>query len=167
MKIINEVEQSEVWKHWAMTETHIKPELRSEIRDPLPDDMKWYTGRIEKSDIENMYIISSSDWTDISNGSFLVADVASRLDLPTENPDTKRISDNIREKILFLKSGGILDTKLIAITNCSELKGPFVFIEGNKRSVTFAVLNTLVDSEIFIGISPEITDYVWAWHTYN
>ena len=167
MKIIKEVEQSEVWDHWAMTETHIKPEWRSEIRDPLPDDMKWYTGEIEKSDIDNMYIISSSDWTDISNGSFLITEVASRLNLPTENPDTKRISSNILEKISFLESGGVLDTKLIAITNCSELNGPFVFIEGNKRSVTFAVRNTLVGSEIFIGISPKIVDYRWAWYTYN
>ncbi len=166
MKIVKEVSQSAVWDHWTQVETHIEPRLRGEIRDPLPADMKWYIGRIEKSDIDDMYVISSSDWEDISNGSFRVSEVASRLSLSTENTDTKRINNNIREKITFLESGGVLDTKLIAVTNCPEFKGPFVFIEGNKRSVAFAVSDTLVDSEIFIGISPDISDYVWARFTF-
>ena len=147
-------------------ENFTDPNFRSDIRTPLPRDLNWYISQVEVKDIESMFIISSGDWTDISGGSFRVSDVAARFNLPTTNNDTQRIGDDIRNKIAYLKSGGNLDTRLIAVTHDDQFGGPFTFIEGNRRSVAFASQGPLVGSMIFVGVSPAITHYSWAGKSY-
>lgn len=143
------------------------PNFRRDIREPLPDDVQWFATEIENGDLPNLFIISSSDWTDISGGSFRVVDVASCVDLPTKNADTKRIGDNIRKKLAFLDSGGRLDTGLIAVTDSLDLTGRFTLIEGNRRSVSFTLRESLVGCMIYTGVSPSISNYKWARKTYR
>jgi hypothetical protein len=162
VKILYDVTQSEVWNHWKKIENFTDDNFRTDIRDPLPNDLTWHIAEVEWQDFDRMFIISSGDWTDISGGTFRLAEVASRFDLPTADNHTKRISDDIRRKIKYLKSGGQLDSRLIAVTNSSKLDGPITFIEGNRRSVTFAVCQKLVGLNIYVGVSPKINDYPWA-----
>ena len=70
-------------------------------------------------------------------------------------------------KIVFLESGRSLDTKLIAVTHDNALNGPFTLIEGNRRSVAFTYLNTIVGTKIYIGISDAIKNYRWAYRAYQ
>lgn len=162
MILLKEVEQSEVWEHWKKVENFSSDDFRSDIRGPLPKDLKWHLAEIEKEDLDKMFNISSTDWTDISAGTFKVLTVVSRINSESDNPDTERIRKDILEKLEFIKKGGVLDTKLIAVTSNTDLKSPFTFIEGNRRCVTMCANNSLIGNQIYIGISPEITSYSWA-----
>ena len=158
----------EVMEHWHKYENDRCPNFRADIRDHLPTDILWYLCEVQEEDIERLFIISSDDWTDISKRSFQVVHVARRrTDLQSSNKDTKRIAQNIDDKIAYIESGGQLDTLLIAITDSPSLYGPFTLIEGNKRAVAFARQNTLAGSLFFVGYSPCVVDCVWTRHTYR
>lgn len=129
--------------------------------------MTWYLAEVEEKDIPQLFIISSGDWTDISKGTFSVLDVVNHLNIQSENSDTIRIIKDIRKKMEYLDTGGKLDTQLIAVTNCPDLKGPFTIIEGNRRSVTLCERKELVGCIFFIGTSPDITKYVWAQKSFH
>jgi hypothetical protein len=148
-------------------ENFANSDFRSDIRDPLPRDLSWYLVEIEEKDLNQLFIISSGDWTDISGGTFRVIDVVSRLNLQSSNPDTQRISSDIRKKMEFRDSGGVFDTRLIAVTNCPEMKGHFTFIEGNRRSVTLCARKDIVGCQIFVGASPAIINYGWAKKSFS
>jgi len=162
-----QVTQNEVWDHWKRIENHISSDFRHDIRQPLPPDMKWMLCEIEPQDLDHLFIISSDDWSDISGGTFRVRDVGARLDNHGTNQDSINIANNIHSKMNFLESGQQLDSKLILVTNDPSLNGPFTLIEGNKRSVTFYLRNTLAGISVFVGLSPKIVNYFWARHTYR
>lgn len=163
MRILKKVSQKEVWNYWRKTEKLSGDSFRSDIRDPLPDDITWYLASVEEGDIDNLYVISSDDWKDISQGTFLVKEVD--LNSKSKNSDTKRIIDNIKEKITYLDNGGRLDGKLVAVTTNSS--GPFTFIEGNRRAVAFLSRKELVGTELYLGFSDKIRHYTWARYAYN
>ena len=165
MKIINQVSQTEVWQHWMDVEETIDPNFRIDIRSPLPTDLNWYLAEIQKSDIDSMFAISTADWRNISGGSFRVKDIVARLDLNLEDPDSDRITKDIRNKIAFVESGRSLDSKLIVVTN-DALNGPFTLIEGNRRAVAFTYLGRIIGSKIYVGVSNSIENYSWACMSY-
>ena len=167
MRFLAAVSQPEVWQHWKAVENFDKDDFRSDIRSPLPGDLTWSHCSIESADLERLFIITSGDWTEISGGTFRVADVAARLDLPRMNADTLRISNDIKGKMEYLEGGGELDTKLIAVSHDSELRGPFTFIEGNRRSVALHRLGQLEGTSIYVGLSSSIVDYPWAKAAYR
>ena len=120
---------------------------------------------IEDRDIIGLYIISSDDWSDISQGSFLVRIVSENLHSNYTNCDSIRLSEDIKKKVSFLKSGSTFDTKFIAVSDsCS---GPVTFMEGNRRAVALCYLKRLADVTIYLGITEQITNYQWARHTYR
>lgn len=166
MKKIHEVLQIDVWKHWMKVENFTNFNFRSDIRNPLPKDLTWYLAEIEEEDLNQLFIISSGDWADISDGTFRVLDVVSRLNLRSDNPDTQRIANDIHKKVEFLNTGRKLDTQLIAVTNSPDLDGPFTIIEGNRCSVALCVCTAIVGCQIFIGTSSDIINYKWAKKSY-
>jgi len=166
MKVLKEISQNHVWKHWMKIEKHSNPDFRSDIRDPLPD-LIWYLAEIEMGDLDKLFIISSSDWNDISGGSFKVINVVNRLNENfTEEESIEKIKD-IDCKKKFLNSGGLLDTKLIAVTDSLGLDNKITFIEGNKRSVLLCELNKMIGNRIFVGVSQRVIDYHWTRYTYR
>lgn len=167
MKKLQEILQEDVWRHWMRVEGFAYPDFRGDIRGPLPGDLAWYLAEIEDKDVDRLFIISSIDWTDITGGTFRVTDTVGRLHLQSSNPDTQRLSKDIRKKMTFLDVGGELDTRLIAVTNCPELTGPFTLIEGNRRSVAFCAREELVGRRIFVGVSSAIRDYRWAKKSFS
>jgi hypothetical protein len=148
-------------------ENFTDPDFRGDIRGPLPTDLKWYLAEVEKTDIDSMYILSSGNWDIISNGTFRVKDVVRGFELGLEDRGSAKIINDIRDKIAFLESGNVLDSKLIAVTHDDALCGPFTLIEGNHRSIAFTYLETLVGSTIYIGVSSLIRDYSWACKSYQ
>lgn len=167
VKMISQVSQAEVWKHWMDVEKTINPNFRSDIRDPLPTDLNWYLAEIQKSDIDSMFILSSGDWHYISGESYRVKDVVARLDLNLADRHSVRITKDIQNKIAFVESGRSLDSKLIAVTHDAALNGPFTLIEGNRRAVAFTYLGSMIGSEIYIGVSESIENYSWACKSYR
>lgn len=162
MKKLCKVLQSDVWEHWKKVEKFEKDNFRNDIRGPLPKDLDWYLAEIEEDDLNRLYIISSDDWSDISRGTFRVLEVVNRLYDNTENQDTNRISLNIKSKLDFISSGGELDTFLIAVTDKIDMSGPITFIEGNRRSIAFCSIRKIVGNQIYIGVSSDVTKYIWA-----
>ncbi len=79
--------------------------------------------------------------------------------------DSIRISNDIKRKINYLETGGILDTKLILIAD--KLLGPFTVIEGNRRSVAFLSLNMLLKTQVYLGISDNVKDCICARGMYS
>jgi len=167
MQLLKQIAGDEVWEIWRQVEGHSSLLFRTDIRDCLPNNLIWHLCEVQEEDIDRFYIISSDDWADISEGSFLVANVTRRIDLPSSNQDTQRIAQDIARKIAYMRSGGQLDTRLIVITDSTSLYGPFTLIEGNKRAVAFTRMNVFVGSSVFVGYSPCVVDCIWARHTYR
>ena len=168
MQIVRQTTDLEVLEHWRQVENHTSLTFRTDIRDHLPSNILWYLCEFQQCDIDRLFVISSDDWAGISEGSFKVTDVARRLtDLQSSDEETKRIAQDIVNKIAYIESGGPLDTLLIAITDSPSLYGPFTLIEGNKRAVAFAHRNTLVGCSFFVGYSPCVVNCLWTRHTYR
>ena len=158
MQSLRQIAEQEVWEIWRQVEGHSSPIFRTDIRDCLPNNLIWHLCKVQEEDIDRVYIISSDDWADISGGSFLVTSVTQRIDLPSSNQNRQRIAQNITDKIDFMRSGGHLDTRLIAITDSASLYGPFTLIEGNKRAVAFIRMKVFVGSSVLVGYSPCVVD---------
>jgi hypothetical protein len=167
MRPVKRVAEKDVWEHWQRVEKHLSSDFRSDIRNSLPADLTWFLCEVQPHDIDKLFIISSIDWADISGGTFRMTDVAARLDNPSTNVHTIRIASDIHDKLSFLSSGGNLDSQLVSITDSPSLFGPFTLLEGNRRSVTFFLRNTLVGSLIFVGYSPNVVDNKWSRYTYR
>jgi hypothetical protein len=167
MRPLQQITEIEVLEHWKHVERHASLDFRPEIRKRLPSDLAWHLCRVEQEDIERLFLISSDDWARISGGTFRVSDVCARLDVPTRNRDAVRIGGDIRDKIEFLRSGGVLDQRLIAITDSRSLSGPFTVIEGNRRCVAFLRLGALVGAAVFVGCSLRVARCFWTRHTYH
>jgi hypothetical protein len=177
MKIRETITQAQVWNHWFKVEHPEQGILagsaleqsvlswRSDIKGPLPHDLVWYTADIEEGDIEHLHIISSSDWSDISQQTYLVEKVAGNLKNNFVNKDSLRISKDIQSKLLYLRRGGTFDTRLVLVSD--KISGPFTILEGNRRAVALLSLEILVGTKIYLGVSNEIKHYMWSNQTYK
>jgi hypothetical protein len=161
MKLNKEVPVQEVWDDWMRGEGMRDPHFRSDIREPLPADAKWYSAELERQDIRQLFIISSDDWTEISAGTFLVERVLQSVNAGNfQKADSARISKKITDKIGYLKSGGPCNSHLILVSSNSS--GPFTLIEGNHRAVAHFERGTLVGLKVYLGVSLRIRKYPWA-----
>lgn len=178
LRIVRSVTQDKVWDHWFRIENYgcskslmgesLKrgiEDWRSDIKSPLPSDIRWHEAVIEQADVSHLFIISSDDWADISRRTFLLRSVAENLNDAFSNKDSLRISSDVQKKLSFLESGGTLDTKLVLVSD--KVSGPFTVIEGNRRAVALLCLNKLVGTRIYLGISRGIRDYVWSRYAYR
>lgn len=165
MRIIKDVKQDEVWNHWKTVEGFTTDDFRSDIRNPIPSDTKWFLAMIEQVDFQYLYIISSDDWKEISEGTFLVEKVTKNLDSNSANENTIRISNDIKSKENFLRSGKLFDTKLILVSDNAE--SLFTIIEGNRRSVALLSVGKLVGREVYLGMSNSMKSYVWARYSHE
>lgn len=165
MKIIKNVSPGEVWNHWKTVEGFTTDDFRSDIRNPIPSDTKWFLAMIEQVDIQYLYIISSGDWSDISKGTFLVKEVANNLSNNSSNEHTIRISNDIKSKENFLRSGKLFDTKLILVSDNAE--SFLTIIEGNRRSVALLSVGKLIGREVYLGRSNSMKSYVWARYSHE
>ena len=162
MKILGKISEQQVWDHWMAVERHTKSDFRKDIRNPLPQDIRWCKAEIEELDLDKLFIISSSDWTDISNGTFKVLDVAAKIksEIVSDNKDTVRLETDILKKINFINCGGSLDPVLFLVA--PTVDGNFTLIEGNRRAVVFSLLNRIIECPVFLGLSTDILKYNWA-----
>lgn len=160
MKIIKEINQDEILNHWKRVENFSNNDFRSDIRDPLPNDLQWYVASIETLDIGKIFIISSDDWRGdhLCVPNFKLLTAISNYKVSLNNTEKY---DNIRKKeIIFKNDLNGIDTKLIFVAPSKN--GPFTIIEGNKRAIALGCLGGLTSLEIFLGVSSEIKKYCWA-----
>jgi hypothetical protein len=178
LHIIKEATQAEVWEHWYKTEnseeyqklsknklTRQINDWRPDIKANLPNNLKWHLAEPEEADIDKMYIIFSADWEGISRRTYLADVVRKNVNKMFFNQDSIRIANDIKKKINYLETGGILDTRLILIAD--NPSGPFTVIEGNRRSVAFLSLNRLLKIQVYLGISDNVKVSRWARGMYN
>jgi hypothetical protein len=165
MKVFNSISEQAVWNHWRVVEHYSNTDFRKDIRGKLPKNMIWAKAEIEDKDLDKLFIISSDDWKDISAGTFSVNNVVKNIFTQSDNKDTQRISKNIQDKIKYITDGNKLDTALFLVSQTPN--GPFTIIEGNKRSVVFSLMDTIVGCNAFLGVSPEINKYWWARYTFK
>ena len=165
MKIVKKVNQDEVWNHWKTIEGFTTNDFRSDIRNPLPEDLDWVLAMVEKEDIDSFFIISSDDWKQegLCDPDFKLTTAITNY---SSTPSSNGKYGDIRAKELLFSSGqNTLDTKLILVSPSKE--GPFTFIEGNKRVIALGKLQKIVGLEFFFGISPSIKDYLWARYSHE
>ena len=161
MKKIKSVTQGEVFSHWALVE---KDNFlrRGELISPLVSygDVHWFLAEIEEKDADLLFIISSDDWRrdGLCNPDFRLTTAVSNYANQPHSLD--KLKDIEAKETLFASDLKALDTKLILVSISKS--GPFTIIEGNKRAVALGKLKKLVGLQIFLGISPNVSDYWWA-----
>jgi hypothetical protein len=150
--------ETEVWDHWKKVEKVPVQVIkwRWDIRGPLIDRLGWFLAEIEESDLEKIYIISSSDWIKITPSFKLLEAVAN---LEKEIDDEKIENIKIKRSIFQNNIDG-LDRRLFLVS--PTVKGNFTIIEGNKRAVALQSIGRLVGTRIYLGISPLIENYGFA-----
>jgi len=156
MRIIRECTINEVVDHWRDVEQWKVPISRTDILDPLPDDIRWYEAEIQLSDIDKLFIISSDDWRTITD-SFRVNNTADALDSGMQDDKITKIN---RYRACFEKTLNSNYRRLIIVSPSFE--GNFTILEGNKRAVALRSINQLRGTPVFLGVSSGIEHYVWA-----
>ena len=166
MRIIKQVNQSEVFSHWEKVEK-ISILSRQDIVFPLVayGDLIWSLAVIEDSDIDKVFICSSDDWkTDgLCDPNFKLI-TAIKNYKKSDFRQGKYVDIKAKEEIFSRNISG-LDTKLILVGDSQT--GCFTLIEGCKRSVALGSLNKLIGLEVYIGVSPAIKNYVWSRYVYS
>jgi hypothetical protein len=158
MKPIKGVLQNEVWVHWKKVENIPDNETnwRSDIRDPLPANLKWFLAEIDNGDIPKIHIISSDDWKHLTP-TFKLIDAVDGLN---KNPYDDIVRNILEKKRIYQNDIDGLDRKFILVS--SSIKGNFTIIEGNKRAVALQSMKKLAGNQIYLGISSKIRNYWWA-----
>lgn len=166
MRIIKQVNQSEVISHWEKVEK-ISIWSRQDIVFPLVayGDLIWSLAVIEDADIENIYICSSDDWkTDgLCSPNFKLTTAIENYK-KSDFSQGKYADIKAKEEIFSRNISG-LDTKLILVGDGQN--ECFTLIEGCKRSVALGSLNKLVGLEMYIGVSLAIKNYMWSRYVYS
>ena len=158
MKPIKGCQQEEIWNHWKKIEKIADDSItwREDIRNPLPNDIKWFLVEIEEKDLPKIYIISSDDWKIITK-SFKLLDAVRVLNSDLIDGKIKTIKE--MKKIYEHDIDG-LDRKFILVS--PSVGGNFTIIEGNKRSMALQSINKLIGSQMYLGVSNKIRYYKWA-----
>lgn len=165
MKVINQVNQSEVFNHWEKVE-QISIAQRTDIVFPLVAyaDLKWSLASFENIDLSQIYIISSDDWK--ADG-LCMPDFKLFSAINNYQKSTKlegKFADIKAKEDIFASGSNALDTRFILVA--MDKYGPFTIIEGNKRSVALGNLEKLVGLKVFLGTSPAIKNYVWSRYAF-
>jgi len=157
MRIIKQVIQDEVFNEWKrICKVETIPSWLN-MNETYPEFVQWYLSEIERKDIRKIYIISSDDWQKLSLN-FRLLDVV-RTFRGATIPENH--VEDIREKQKVLDK---LEFKFVYVAH--KITGPFTIIEGNRRSVALQDLNKLVGTQIYLGISKEIQNFLWARYSY-
>jgi len=155
------VTPEEVWNRWKEVE-QVPDELTNwefSIRSRLPYIIAWFRCKIEKGDMEKIYVISSDEWAALAP-SFKLVDVVKSLRTARHGSLVESIME---KKGLYSHSINSLNRTLILVS--PTLNGNFTIIEGNRRASALLSLKKLVGAQIYLGVSPKIREYFWAKHT--
>jgi len=128
-------------------------------------DLQWNQTRLEKADLNKIYIISSDDW---KGDGLCIPDFKLVSAINNYQKSTKlkgKFADIKAKEDIFASGSSVLDTRLILVA--MDKDGPLTIIEGNKRSVALGNLGKLVDLEVYVGTSSAIKNYVWSRHAYE
>lgn len=158
IKTLRWVKEEEVWNHWKKVEG-VPDELinwENEVRSKLPYILAWFRCKVEKDDVDKIYVISSDEWRGLAQ-SFKLADVVKSLETPRLNSLARSI---LEKKKVYEQNLNALDRVFILVS--PTVTGNYTIIEGNKRASALLSLKKLVGSQIYLGVSPKIRDYFWA-----
>jgi hypothetical protein len=161
IKPLKWVKEDEVWKHWRAVD-QIPDEIvnwKTEVRGKLPNIVAWFRSKIEKDDLDKIYIISSDDWKVLVQ-SFKLVDAVKSLE---ENQQTSLGESILETKKAYEKNLNGLDRVLVFVA--PTIRGNYTIIDGNKRAVALLSLKKLIGLQVYLGISPKIRDYYWAKYT--
>ncbi len=147
--------------HWKEAE-RIPDDLVNwefEVRSKLPYLVAWFRCKIEKGDIEKIYVISSDDWQELTQ-SFKIVDAAKQIGKTPKNS----LARSIMEKKRFYEQKSRSQDRFLILVS-PTIAGNYTIIEGNKRAIALLSLKKLVGSQVYLGVSPKIRDYYWARNT--
>jgi hypothetical protein len=160
MRILSACSKEEVLGHWKQVDRFKNcPHValwRKKIWSPLPANTRWYNAEIEEKDLERIFIISSDEWSCLSQ-SFKLVDVVRGLEKEKDTEIARRVVDLIG---MLRKNPHSLDRKLTLVS--PSLEDNFTMIDGNKRSIALCNIGKLIGNRIYLGMSTKITDYPWA-----
>lgn len=132
--------------------------VRQPMIDLIPSDTQWYVTDFNRGDLNRTFIVPSSDWLPITNNSYSVSEAVKNVGSNLDHADRIR-------KIKDCANGENVSKNLILVASSPE--SLFTVIEGNHRVVAFVseVLNNtetnMIVEEIFLGISPQMKNYIW------
>jgi hypothetical protein len=133
---------------------------RSKMWRELPADVQWFEVDLSPEDLERMHVFPRAHWRRISNGSFLLRDIAKRVReaaIDKLEPAFAKIQA-VREKLL---RGEHESAVLLIGVNDRE---PLTIMEGNHRLTAAMLVSPELISRhftILCGLSPNMTDCCW------
>lgn len=142
-------------------ENKIRLELLRYVRypmvDPIPNNTQWYVIDFNKEDLERTFIVPSDDWLSITNNIFRFLEALKNIESNFLH------ADRIREIKAAVNDGNV-SKNLILVASSPE--SFFTIIEGNHRAVALASKaldhnEKSIVNEMFLGISPQMRNYVW------
>lgn len=153
MKFGRAIAWEDVLETWRKTPGANIP--NPDVWQAIPSGSVWFECEIEASDVEQMHVIGSDDWTEIF-GSFTLLDIARH---PRRTSDPYRHIDKIEGITNAYSAGSKLQPPILT---ADSGHGPFVIIEGNHRCIALLRLDKLVGSRVFVGCHPRMaSDFIW------
>lgn len=172
MKLIRTVTQDEVFEHWKKHDTNDNEIVRNRTKY----NFVWGLYKVQKKDIERLYIIYAADWTldyfltlkdckYSEDGKTLISATGSnKLETIYENYCKLLKKDNVRALEILVRREAIkkkeAETKLVFISKDGSLD--YVCVEGNRRLIALHDLNKLVGSEHYVGMG-DTSNFPWYY----
>ena len=128
----------------------------------LPPDTQWYEVKLGPNDLDRIHVFPRAQWSKISNGSYCIGDVVSRIRERNYRDGGDRVIAKIQQMRYRLQIDPHSTSTVLLIGQ--DEKSPVTILEGNHRLSAAMLVGPEVAStrfRVFCGFSPRMTESCW------
>jgi hypothetical protein len=128
----------------------------------LPPDTQWYEVKLSPNDLDRIHVFPRAQWSKISNGSYCIGDVVSRIRERNYRDGGDRVIAKIQQMRYRLQIDPHSTSTVLLIGQ--DEQSPVTILEGNHRLSAAMLVGPNVAStrfRVFCGFSPRMTESCW------
>jgi hypothetical protein len=131
-------------------------ETRTALFQGFPQTVSWKKVAIEAGDAPKLLYANYPTWVDLSGGSRLILDGASRV------PSAIYTAENAKQHIEAVAKDMAARKRYPALIAVERADGYLVIVEGHTRATAYVITGMTVPIELYVGVSPEM--HLWTWY---
>lgn len=128
----------------------------------LPPDTQWFEVKLSPNDLDRIHVFPRAQWSKISNGSYCIGDVVSRIRERNYRDGGDRVIAKIQQMRYRLQIDPHSTSTVLLIGQ--DERSPVTILEGNHRLSAAMLVGPDVAStrfRVFCGFSPRMTESCW------
>ena len=131
-------------------------EHRTALFEGFPQTVSWKKVAVDASDAPKLLYANYPTWVDLSGGSRLILDGASRVHKAIYT------AENAKQHIEAVAKEMSAGKRYPALIAVEKSGGYLVIVEGHTRATAYVLTGLTVPIEFYVGVSPQM--HLWKWY---